>query len=274
MAFQTKVVSITNNTTPGNTAIITIPCGNTIDVVALELSGGLLPSHIKKISGKINDRLFYEEYGAGNHKREDYQKTFVAPNRIVLDFTERNARNGATEQLMSALASALFQKLTFEIEIDPTAPTTMRLEASLTSRPPTQNAWAKWLTKTTHTIGNVGEHAIMLNSAMKGLVKRVSLEESTASMIDKVEIWSGQTVLHNIDRATMEALQKRNDKVPQAGIFMLDFVADGNMSGVLDTQDIRNAQGQPIPTPYYLKVFANASGSINAYWDMVKPFNA
>lgn len=273
MSFKARAVSVVNNVTPGSTAIITIPIGNTIDQVFLLLKSGLTAAHLTRIVGKINDRVFYEDTGTKTNLKDAYQKTATSASMVTLDFTERNARNGASEQLMTALASSLFQKLTFEVDISASAPAGIRLDAAIASRLPTNNIWIKAVSKTTHNFTS-GENTIDITAAMKGLVKRVAFNESTPGMITAVEVWKGQVMVHNIDRAVAEEIQKRNDKIPQTGMYMLDFVDDGNMMGVVSTADRKNDAQQPIPTDYFLKVVCGSGGTVVADWDLAKPYNA
>jgi Viral coat protein P2 N-terminal domain len=270
--FGLKATNVVNNVTPGNTAILSLPCAPTYDSIVLKLKGGLLKSHIKEIRGIIGGAIFYQKTGLEVDMFEKYLRNETQPDLLVLDFTQKRARNGQAEQFTSSLPSGLFTKLTFEIDIDGAAPATMRLEALTESRTSTTNPYILRVHSNYENFAYAGEHDMQIPAAMKGNVLQVFFHESTPNMIDRVEVWNDNAVLHNMERSDIELLQKRNDKTPQPSVFVLDFVADGNLSGSLVTMDKTNDAKQVIPTSYHLKVFTNAAGTCKINYHVVKHF--
>ena len=154
MSFQLSLTNL-QNVAPGNTATLKLPAGAnapTYDQIKLVLSGGMLPSHIETIRGKANGRIFHDELtGTIATARDTYRGVFTQPELVVVDFTERSARNGAAEQLLASVPGALLQDLSFEIKIAAGAPGGGRIKAvamyrpATTSRSPPAGSFRHWV---------------------------------------------------------------------------------------------------------------------------------
>jgi hypothetical protein len=239
MSFALRVTNL-QNVAPGNTATLKLPTGKnapTLDKLVLELSGGMTQAHIESIRGKINGRLFFDEStGTIINKRDDYRGIFTAAEFVTLDFTEPGARNGAVEQLLSSIPMSLLQDMSFEIKIAAGAPANGRIDAQMIVRQPTNNPYISKKLQTTQAFSNAGEQIVYLpTGGAGGKIKRIWIHEATPGGITDLQIRVGNSVAYETNRTKLEHLQKQNKLVPQAGIVVLDFIADGNLSGVLDT---------------------------------------
>lgn len=233
------------NVVPGNTATLKLPAGPnapTYDVIRLELSGGMTPAHIESIRGKIDGRIFFDE-GAGTElqDRDEYRGIFTEAGFVNIDFTEPKARNGAVEQLLASVPGHLCKSLQFEIKIAAAAPGAGRIVASCNYRPPTNNAYVKKVLAIPQGFSAAGTEGapniIYLPTGNEGgKVKRLWCKETTNGNITAVQIRIANNVVHEVTRARLEHDQKRNGLVPQAGLVVLDFIEDGNLAGLLDTQ--------------------------------------
>lgn len=139
------------NIAAGQVAILTCPIGPTYEKFKINLLGGLLVTHITQIVGKINDKPFYTTTGADLLAENLYEGRSNPNTLIVLDFLRSNAKSsaaksGATAQtsevMLTALSSALMQKLTWEVTIAPTAPSTLNMQAFAQLNDPSKNPMA------------------------------------------------------------------------------------------------------------------------------------
>lgn len=243
MGYKLPLTNL-QNVAPGNVATLKAPAGPgapTFDQVKLELSGGMTPAHIEYVRGKANGRIFLDELtGTVINDRDDYRGIFTDASNVVVDFTEPKARNGASEQLLASVPAALLQDLSFEIKIAAGAPALGRIKAVANYRPPTNNPFIRKLLNTTQAFSAAGTDAApnimyLPVGGAGGKIKRVWIHEATPGTITGAQMRVANNVIHEVTRAQVENDQKRNGLVPQAGIFVLDFIEDGNLAGMLDT---------------------------------------
>jgi hypothetical protein len=120
------------NIAPGQTALLTCPIGPTYEKIKINLTGGLVISQVTNIVGKINEKPFFTVTGADLLAENLYEGGSNPTNLIVLNFLRENAKSSSVkgagptsqvaEQMLTALSSAIMQKLTFEITLASTAP--------------------------------------------------------------------------------------------------------------------------------------------------------
>lgn len=266
MTFKLRATNL-QNVAPGNTATLKLPVGKnapTLDKIQLTLSGGMTPAHIESIRGKANGRLFYDEStGTILNKRDDYRGVFSAAGFLTLDFTEPKARNGAVEQLLASVPMSQLQDLSFEIKIAAGAPANGRLDAQIQVRQPTSNPFILKKLNTTQTYGAAGEQiAYLPTGGAGGKLKRIWIHESTPGTVTDLQIRVGNTISYETSRAQLEHEQKRNGLTPQAGIVVLDFIEDGNLSGVMDTGNAANVE---------LRLQSNAGNTYQVFYELIDP---
>lgn len=136
------------NIAPGQTAILTLPLGPTYERLKINLLNGLLVSHVLNIVGKINDKPFFTVTGADLLAENLYEGRSNPTNLLLLDFTRMNAKSSASkmgataqtsEQLLTAIPTALMQKCTFEFTLSSTAPGGSNMQALAQINDPTKN---------------------------------------------------------------------------------------------------------------------------------------
>lgn len=266
MSFKLRATNL-QNVAPGNTATLKLPVGKnapTLDKIVLELSDGMLPAHIESIRGKANGRLFMDEItGTVMNLRDDYRGVFTAAAFLTIDFTEKNARNGAVEQLLSSVPMSLLQDLAFEIKIAAAAPALGRIDAQIVVRQPTNNPFILKKLNTTQGFVSSGEQIMYLpTGGAGGKVKRIWIHEDTDGTIDELQIRVGNSIAYETNRAKLEHAQKQNGLTPQTGIVVLDFVEDGNLSGVLDTGNAANVE---------LRITSSAANTYQVFYEFIDP---
>lgn len=266
MGFKLPATNL-QNVAPGNTAVLTLPVGKsapTLDKIQLELGGGLTLANITAVRGKANGRLFYEESGGAVaiQKRDAYRGIFTAAGYLTLDFTEPKARNGAVEQLLASIPMGLLQQLQFEFVIAGAANPASTLKAQMHLRQPTNNPFILKRLNTTQAFGNAGEHIMYLpTGGAGGKMKRIWVEEAVAGSVTDVQLRVGNTIVYETNRNQLEHSQKENGLTPQAGIVCLDFVEDGNLSGVLDTSNAANVEAR----------ITGAADTYKVFYDLIDP---
>lgn len=266
MAFKQRLTNL-QNVAPGNTATLKLPVGKnapTLDKILLELSGGLTPAHIESIVGKANGRRFFDE-GSGTviNQRRAYKDIFSSNAMLALDFTETYARNGAMEQLIATIPMSQLQDLAFEIKLAAGAPVGGRIDAQMHYRQPTSNPYILKMLNTTQSFSASGEQIMYLpTGGAGGKMKRLWIHETTAGTITDVELRVGNTTAYETNRAKLEHSQKEYSLVPQAGIVVLDFVEDGNLSGILDTGTAANVE---------LRINSSAANTYKVWYELVDP---
>ncbi|UTV53233.1 major capsid protein P2 [Burkholderia arboris] len=136
------------NIAPGQVAILTCPIGPTYEKFKINLIGGLLVQHVSLIVGKINDKPFFTVTGADLLAENLYEGRSNPNTVLILNFLRDNAKSAGTqsgptattaETLLTAVPSALMQKLTFEITLLPTAPAGCNMQAFAQLNDPTKN---------------------------------------------------------------------------------------------------------------------------------------
>lgn len=269
MGYKVRATNL-QNVAPGNTATLKIASGKggaTLDKIRLKISGtAATAAHIERIRGKANGRIFLDEGGGSLvNKRDDYRGVFNSTDYVVIDFTEPKARNGAVEQLLASVPLSLLQDCSFEIDIAAGAPSDIAIKAEIEVRRPTQNPFILKKLQTSQAFAASGEQIIYLpTGGAGGKMKRVWIHENTPGTITDAQIRVGNSVAWETTRANLEHSQKENGLTPQAGIMVLDFIEDGNLSGVLDTGNAPNTE---------LRLQSTAANSYTIYYELIDPIN-
>lgn len=137
------------NIMPGQTALLTCPIGPTYEKFKINLLNGLTIQKVTNIVGKINDKPFFTATGADLLEENLYEGRSNPNTQIVLNFIRENAKSSSVkggaptsqvaEQMLTAISSALMQKLTWEITLDSTAPNGSNMVAYANLNDPSKN---------------------------------------------------------------------------------------------------------------------------------------
>nr|DAD55489.1 MAG TPA: major capsid protein [Corticoviridae sp.] len=258
-AFLDQQIDL-QNVRPGATAILKLSYDATYDKIHLNLGGGLLKTHIKRIEGKANGTTFFVDEGSRIGMRDAYQRSFVDAGIITLDFTEPNSRGGAPAQYLASIPRNMLQSLTFEVTIDATAPVALTLTADAEYRDPTPNTFILRRKDFNVALPLIGENDLVLPSDVQagGLIKRIWLHHT--GNVTKAELRTNGAPRIRALTSTIGYTQKRNNLVPQANVLVLDFLSDGNLMNMLNTQGVKEA---------FLRLTVSAADSVTAYIDYI-----
>lgn len=226
------------NVGPGRTAVLKLSYRATFDKIHLILANGLTKAHIGRIEGKANGVTFFVDDGSLIGLRDAYQGVFVDPNVITIDFTDPNTRGGAAAQYLAAVPRNLLNSLTFEIEVKAAAPGAGTMTAEGEYRAPTPNPFILRRKDFNVPLAITGENDVMLPTSVNGgLIKRIWIHHT--GNVTKAELRADQTPMIRASNGSITYAQKRNRLVPQANILVVDFVADGNLMGMLNTAGLQ-----------------------------------
>lgn len=258
-AFLDQQIDL-QNVRPGATAILKLSYNATYDKIHFNLGGGLLKSHIKRIEGKANGTTFFVDDGTRVGLRDAYQGVFLDPGILSLDFTEVNSRGGAPAQYLASIPRNLLQSLTFEVAIDSSAPSTITLTADAEYRDPTPNTFILRRKDFNVALPLIGENDLILPADVQagGLIKRIWLHHT--GNVTKAELRTNGAPRIRASTGTIGYTQKRNRLVPQTNVLVLDFLADGNLMNMLNTQGVSEA---------FLRLTCSAADSVTAYIDYI-----
>lgn len=265
MGFYDKIPNV-QNVRPGGVAIIELPCNVTYDKIKLKLGGGLVAAGITRIRGFANGKPFMEETGPNAVLRQDYKGIHTEAGFITMDFTEPNARGGAVPQFLASIPANLLSRLHFEVTIDAAAAVGSTLECHTEFRAPTQNPFIRKLINFNLALPNAGEHDVFLPAgSVGGIIKRVWLHGT--DKLTGYDLRVNRLTARRAVKADWLYEQKQNGLVPQATMDVLDFIADGNMQGALNTG--ADARGQ-VPTVEF-RATVSAAEAISGYIEYIDP---
>jgi hypothetical protein len=130
-------------------------------------------------------------------------------------------------------------------------------------RQPTTNPFILKKLNTTAAFANTGTQiAYLPTGGAGGKLKRIWIHESVASNVTALEIRVGNSIAYETNRNKLEYAQKCNGLTPQIGIVCLDFVEDGNLSGVLDTGSAANVE---------LRLTGTAAATYTIWYEFIDP---
>ncbi|MGZ4837649.1 MAG: major capsid protein P2 [Terriglobales bacterium] len=262
MSYYDQQIDL-QNVAPGQVAVLKLSYNATYDKIHLLLGGGLTKAMVHQIEGKVNGVQFFVDDGSLLGLRDAYESIFVDPNIITLDFTESNIRGGAAAQYLASLPRNLVQSLTFEITLDAAAPAGITMKAEAEYRDPTTNPYVLRRKKFNAPLAQVGDNDLLLPvDAAGGLIKRIWIHHQ--GNVTKAELRTNGTPRIRASNTSIQYAQKRNRVVPQNNIMVLDFIADGNLMGMLNTQGVKEC---------LLRLTTSAADSVAAYIDYVAPLS-
>jgi len=265
MAYYDKVANV-QNVRPGGVAICELPCNVTYDKVKLKLGGGLTVADITRIEGKANGKTFLVTTGPREISRQKYKAIDTDTAYITLDFTEPKARGGAVPQFLASIPANLLSKLTFEVTIAGAANVNSTMECHVEFRAPTNNPFIRKLVDFNFTAAAAGDYDLFLPAgSVGGIIKRVWLHGT--DKLTGIELRVNGLTARRALKADWEFEQTENALAPQATMDVLDFIADGNMQGALNTG--ADASGKT-PT-VALRATFSAAETLAGYIEYIDP---
>ena len=222
--------------------------GYTIERITFNLGGTFTKAMITGIQFKANGKVIWDSNGARQDARMQYRGISASANFLTLDFSEIRAKTELGQNLGAIDTTIGIANLKLEMQISgATAPTIQGYaEVSRPQIDPAQRATANLISRihsTTITIGAGGTFSLPVPhaevSAGGSLFKRWAIFSAnmTGILIKK----SGITVEEST-KALNDFQQLEYKKVPQAGLYMVDFIVDDNQSQIFNTRDAQTLE--------------------------------
>ena len=216
--------------------------GYTIDSIILELGGGALTkamlTNVKLIA---NEKPIFEDTGARIDSRMQYRGIAANAAYLDLDFSEKRARTivGQKTGCIDTVSSGIL-KLSMEVTIAGATTPTLSGYAVVSAAP--QHAdYGRLIAKvinSTQSPAAAGEFPFPMQfGARRGaFVKRVHFFGST---VTAVRVKKNGIEIFKATDARNDFLQGEFVRTPQANIFTIDFVVDGNMTEALALENVQ-----------------------------------
>lgn len=272
MSYKLPIANITAFA-PGNTATITLPAGKgapTVDQVNLIFGGGMIDADIESIRVKANGKIIWDEgTGVMAKAREAYKGIYVDDAFLTLDFTNVRSKNGTVEQYLTAIPAATLNSLTVEVKLSAGLPGAATMKAEINYRPPTSNQYVNKLFNRSETFNGASSkgapHILYLpTQGAGGKLLRLWVHESVPGVVKEAEIRVGSNIVWEGTRAAAEFDQKRAELVPQAGLFVMDFMVDGSLIGHLDTENVSQVEARFV---------MSATSQLTTYYEVLDPLS-
>jgi len=220
-------------------ASLSLPMGMTYERIILVLGGTTFTNAmITDIKVKLNGKVAWQTTGSRQNTMNLYRGITTDATHLTLDFTEIFARD-EVGQSIGAIGTLGLSNFTIEVTIaGATAPT---LESySQMSGPKNVGIVTKVLSYPV-SFSAGGKFPIVLPYGQNGgsVIKRVNFFNT---YMIALEVKKNGLVIHESVKAINEFLQIENQKAPQSGLYVGDFIVDNKLSGMLRTDDARSME--------------------------------
>ncbi len=226
-----------SNVAAGSTAVLNIPIGRTIDQLKLMFSGVTL-AQMKNIQLKANGKTFKKwKDGAQLAWMNAYYNKADTAGMLTFWFVENEMRTLADSR-MPALGTKDLSTLTLEFDIDAAAASPVVWAAAMMSDQMPFGMTTKVL-QFPNSSATAGIKEID-NLATSGA--RLKAIHAIKSDINSAELEINGYLAFEGKTEVQKQILKDNGRVPQAGIYHMDFVLDGDMAQAIPTtgvQDLR-----------------------------------
>lgn len=230
----------TNNVTPGRT----------LEVLTLKLGGtALTKAMVDLIKIKANGKVIIEGSGTQLDTLNKYRGDATDAAFLDITFADRSMLS-EFDRMVSAFDTSLgIANLTTEVSITgATAPVLTPIlteSATQKTRDGQYAPFAPFFRKVLRYPWNMatgGKLPVVVPFGPQngGIIKRLHVFH-TGNMTGATVKQDG-LVVHESLKAENEYLQKRHGRVPQANVYTLDFVVDGNITKALDTRNAKSLE--------------------------------
>lgn len=240
------------NVGPNQRATVRLPLGVCYNKIVLFMAGNINAALLSNIVVKVNgsERLRWKTQ-AQMQARNSYNGNASDASVLEFDFMERNAKDEAAMTLgtYAATAAAGVQDMTLEFDIGNyavTAASVIRAVAEVDV--PSANKLIVRNRFQQKTLAGATEEQIIIPSGLNGeQLKRMYIFGTLAS-IESVRIRrEGADEFEALTQVQNEFFQRTYGKVPQAGLFVVDFTEHNLQGHMLNTASIVGGDGKPVP---------------------------
>jgi hypothetical protein len=223
--------------------------GFSIERLVLNLGGtAFTKSMITGWQLKANSKIIMDSDGAKTDARQQYRGITANANFLTLDFAEIRAKTENGQNIGAIDTTYGINSLKLEVTIaGATAPTLAGwAEVNLPQVDPSQKATRELIARvhrSTITVGASGTFSLpvphLAVSDGGSIFKRIAIFSANCT---GVQIKKNGIIVEDSIKALNDYQQNEYRKVPQAGLYMVDFIVDDNQSQVLNTRDAQTME--------------------------------
>jgi hypothetical protein len=258
------------NVNPNSRVSLRLPLGVTYEKLYLTHGTNITNSLITNIVLRINNKEFQRWASAAdlNSGLNAYKGNFVDTTTLVLDFTERLAKEEVGMKLgtIAATQEAGVQEFTLEFDLGnytPAAGSVITGYADVEA--PSANSIVQRVQYSQKVIAAAAEEMIYLPFGRNGYqLKRLILKHTNLASVRIRR--DGVDVFENIPVAFQNKRLQDFGRVPQAGYHVVDLMPDTLLSNALNTALVQGAGGQAVPVENLdIRLTTSASDTITIY---------
>lgn len=262
------------NVGPVSRATIRLPLGVTYNKIVIFTAGNITASLLSNIVLKVNgsERIRWKNY-TQIAARNAYNGNATDPNVLELDFVERNGKDEASMTLgaYAATAEAGVQDMTIEFDIATytvTAASVIKAVAEVDV--PSANRLIVRNRFFQKTLAGAVEEQVIIPFGMNGEQLKRMYIFGTLANIDSVRVRrEGADEYEAMTQIWNEFFQKTYGKVPQAGLFTVDFTEHNLMGHMLNTANV-NVGGKSVPIQNLdIRLKTTAAGTFDIYTESI-----
>lgn len=266
---------LVQNVGPNQRVTIRLPLGVTYNKIFLNTQGNINASLVSNIVVKVNgsERQRWKTYVQMN-ARNAYNRGATDANIVELDFIERNAKDEAAMTLgaYAATEAAGVQDMTLEFDLANyvvTAGSIIKAWAEVDV--PSANRLIVRNRYFQKVLGGASEESIILPSGLNGeQLKRIYIFGTLASITNIRIRREGMDEVDQITQVQNEFSQKTYGKVPQAGLWVVDFTEHDLAGHMLNTSGILGPDGKLRPIQNLdVRMLTSAAGTFDIYTESI-----
>lgn len=263
------------NVGPNQRVTIRVPLGVTYNKIVLFLGGNINTTLISNIVWRLNgaERIRWNT-AAQMVSANLYNRLASDPQVLEFNFVEPRGKDEAAMTLgtYAATAEAGVQDLVLEFDLGTytvTAASTVKAVAEVDV--PSANRLIVRNRFTQRVLAGATEEQIILPSGLNGeQIKRMYFF-GTLAQLNFVRVRrEGADEYESVTQGQAEFFQKTYGKVPQAGLFVVDFTEHDLMGHMLNTSQIIGPDGKPkVIQNLDIRLNVNAAGTWNIYTESI-----
>ena len=274
MTRKVQLVQL-QNVGPLQRATLRLPLGVTYNKISLFTAGNITANLLSNIVVKVNggERIRWKTQ-AHMQARNSFNGSASDVNVLEFDFMERLAKDEAAMTLgtFAATNEAGVQDMTIEFDVGSyTISAASKITAIAEVDVPSANRLIVRTRNFQKTLAGAVEEQIIIPSGMNGeQLKRLYIFGALAS-IDSVRVRrEGADEFEALTQVQNEFFQKTYGKVPQAGLYVVDFTEHSLMGHMLNTAAILGANGKPVPVQNLdIRLKTVAAGTFDIYTETI-----
>ena len=274
---MTRIVKLPliQNVGPNQRATIRLPLGRSYNKIMLYCNGNINAALLANIVLKINQGEKQRWLTSAHlQARNSYNKGALDTAVLTLNFSEPDAKDLAGIEIgaYGLTAEAGVQDAVLEFDVgNYVVSATSNIVALAEVSAPTSNRLIVRTRYQQKTLAGAVEEQIIIPSGQNGeQLKRLYIFGTTA-LIEEVRIRRDDSdEFESITPFQNNYLQRELSKVPQAGLYVVDFIVRNVVSDMLNTAQVMGPGGKPVLVENLdIRMRTNAAGTFNIYTESI-----